>query len=161
MNAGQIPLYDAVGARALDAQAIGERDTATLSIAATHALSFTFFPVWIRRQMRSRPPGTLNLVSESMEACEQIMLAGEAHFLLCHVHPEAPTRLEADRFQSLRVGDPLDKSVDMGAIVDPVQLKRITELVEQGKAEGGTLLVQTRVPEHDVQIGRASCRERV
>ena len=44
------------------------------------------------------------------------------------------------RMQSLRVGDPLDKSVDMGAIVDPIQLKRISEIVEKGKAEGGTLL---------------------
>jgi aldehyde dehydrogenase (NAD+) len=44
------------------------------------------------------------------------------------------------RMQSLRVGDPLDKSIDMGAIVDPVQLQRITEIVEKGKSEGGTLL---------------------
>jgi aldehyde dehydrogenase (NAD+) len=42
--------------------------------------------------------------------------------------------------ETLRVGDPLDKSIDMGAIVDPVQLSRITELVEKGKAEGGTLV---------------------
>ncbi|MCA3575645.1 MAG: aldehyde dehydrogenase family protein [Aestuariivirga sp.] len=43
------------------------------------------------------------------------------------------------RMETLRVGDPLDKSVDMGAIVDAVQLARIRELVEKGKAEGGTL----------------------
>jgi aldehyde dehydrogenase (NAD+) len=44
------------------------------------------------------------------------------------------------RMATLRVGDPLDKSVDMGAIVDPVQLDRITGLVAKGKAEGGTLI---------------------
>ncbi|ODT14312.1 MAG: aldehyde dehydrogenase [Kaistia sp. SCN 65-12] len=43
------------------------------------------------------------------------------------------------RMANLRVGDPLDKSVDMGAIVDPVQLKRIRELVAKGKEEGATL----------------------
>jgi aldehyde dehydrogenase (NAD+) len=43
------------------------------------------------------------------------------------------------RMASLRVGDPLDKSVDMGAIVDPVQLQRIQQLVAKGQAEGGTL----------------------
>ncbi|WP_029076942.1 aldehyde dehydrogenase family protein [Kaistia adipata] len=43
------------------------------------------------------------------------------------------------RMSNLRVGDPLDKSVDMGAIVDPVQLKRIRELVAKGEAEGATL----------------------
>jgi aldehyde dehydrogenase (NAD+) len=43
------------------------------------------------------------------------------------------------RMANLRVGDPLDKSIDMGAIVDPVQLKRIKELVAKGEAEGATL----------------------
>ena len=40
------------------------------------------------------------------------------------------------RASKLRVGDPLDKSTDVGAIVSEVQLQRITSLVEQGRAEG-------------------------
>jgi aldehyde dehydrogenase (NAD+) len=44
------------------------------------------------------------------------------------------------RMETLRVGDPLDKSVDVGAIVAPVQLLRIRELVKKGQDEGGTLL---------------------
>ena len=40
------------------------------------------------------------------------------------------------RMETLRVGDPLDKAVDMGAIVAPVQLHKIEALVERGKAEG-------------------------
>ena len=87
------------------ARAVGDRDTVTLSLAATHALSFTFFPHWIRGLMQLEALGALNLVSDSMEACEAILLADEVHFLLCHVHPEAPTRFEADRFPSLCVGD--------------------------------------------------------
>ncbi len=43
------------------------------------------------------------------------------------------------RMATLHVGDPLDKSIDIGAIVAPVQLRRIEELVRQGQAEGGTL----------------------
>ena len=43
------------------------------------------------------------------------------------------------RMATMRVGDPLDKSVDMGAIVDPIQLDRIEKLVQEGVAEGGTL----------------------
>ena len=87
-----------------DTRSVGERETGSLSIAATHALSFTFFPGWIRRHMRFETLGTLNLISDSMEACEQIMLGGEVHFLLCHYHAEAPTRFEAGRFESIRVG---------------------------------------------------------
>ena len=40
------------------------------------------------------------------------------------------------RMETLRMGDPLDKAVDMGAIVAPVQLERIESLVEQGRSEG-------------------------
>jgi aldehyde dehydrogenase (NAD+) len=43
------------------------------------------------------------------------------------------------RMERLRVGDPLDKAVDIGAIVAPVQLARIERLVKQGVAEGATL----------------------
>ncbi|MCG6988789.1 MAG: aldehyde dehydrogenase family protein [Gemmatimonadetes bacterium] len=40
------------------------------------------------------------------------------------------------RMETLRMGDPLDKAVDMGAIVAPVQLERIRSLVEKGRGEG-------------------------
>lgn len=43
------------------------------------------------------------------------------------------------RMAKLRVGDPLDKTMDMGAIVDPVQKKRISELVQTGLAEGAEI----------------------
>ena len=43
-----------------------------------------------------------------------------------------------DRMSMLRVGSPLDKAIDIGAIVAPVQLDRIRRLVEQGVADGAT-----------------------
>ncbi|MFC3181949.1 aldehyde dehydrogenase family protein [Cypionkella sinensis] len=43
------------------------------------------------------------------------------------------------RMETLRVGSPLDKSIDMGAIVAPVQAERIRALVAQGVAEGASL----------------------
>ena len=42
------------------------------------------------------------------------------------------------RMSTLRVGSPLDKAVDIGAIVDAVQYERIAGLVKQGVAEGAT-----------------------
>ncbi len=42
------------------------------------------------------------------------------------------------RMETLRVGSPLDKSVDIGAIVAPVQLEKIQGLVQQGIDEGAT-----------------------
>jgi aldehyde dehydrogenase (NAD+) len=43
-----------------------------------------------------------------------------------------------DRMSTLRIGAPLDKAIDIGAIVARVQLDRIHRLVEQGVAEGAT-----------------------
>ena len=42
------------------------------------------------------------------------------------------------RMSTLRVGPPLDKAIDIGAIIARVQLERIDGLVKQGIAEGAT-----------------------
>ncbi len=52
-----------------------------------------------------------------------------------------------DRMSTLRVGPPLDKAIDIGAIVAPVQLDRIQRLVNQGIADGATCWQpQTEMP---------------
>jgi aldehyde dehydrogenase (NAD+) len=43
------------------------------------------------------------------------------------------------RLETLRVGDPLDKNTDVGAINSKMQLEKIVELVEAGKAEGAEI----------------------
>ncbi|MCC7052363.1 MAG: aldehyde dehydrogenase family protein [Gemmatimonadaceae bacterium] len=58
------------------------------------------------------------------------------------VHEGIAAQLEQklrDRMEHLRLGSPLDKSIDMGAIVDPVQLDRIRTLVDAGVAEGAQM----------------------
>ncbi len=44
-----------------------------------------------------------------------------------------------DRLSTLRVGDPLDKNTDVGAINNAAQLAKIEELVEAGQAEGADM----------------------
>lgn len=43
------------------------------------------------------------------------------------------------RMSLLRIGDPLDKNTDIGAINSAAQLAKITELVSKGAKEGGTV----------------------
>ena len=43
------------------------------------------------------------------------------------------------RMEKLRVGNPLDKSIDIGAIIAPVQLRKINSLVKRGVKEGAKL----------------------
>ncbi|WP_415401317.1 aldehyde dehydrogenase family protein [Tateyamaria sp. SN3-11] len=54
------------------------------------------------------------------------------------------TKLRA-RMDRLRIGDPLDKSIDVGAVVDPVQLDKITRMVADNSA-GTTYQPQTTLP---------------
>ena len=52
------------------------------------------------------------------------------------------------RMETLRVGDPLDKNTDVGAINSREQLEKITELVESGKDEGAEIFQPAcRLPE--------------
>ncbi len=90
------------------------REQAALTIAATHALSFTFFPGWLRASAPLEALGTLNLVSDTMAACERILQAGDADFLLCHHHPGLAERFEPERFAVIVVGT--DELVPMSAV---------------------------------------------
>ena len=83
---------------------VAGRERAALAIAATHALSFTFFPSWIRAHAPLDSLGAINLVSDTMAACERILLAGDADFLLCHHHQGARWHFGPDRFRSIVVG---------------------------------------------------------
>ena len=80
------------------------RGARAVSIAATHVLSFTFFPKWVRGHEAVLALGNLHLISDSMQACEQMMLRGDAQFLLCHHNPNVSSRLEAGQFKSIVVG---------------------------------------------------------
>ncbi|MGB6486800.1 MAG: aldehyde dehydrogenase family protein [Steroidobacteraceae bacterium] len=43
------------------------------------------------------------------------------------------------RLTHLRIGDPLDKAIDMGALISPAHRQRVQRLVEQAQAQGATL----------------------
>jgi DNA-binding transcriptional LysR family regulator len=83
---------------------VAGREASVITIAATHALSFVFFPGWIRSHPQFGTLGPLNLISDTLEACEQIMARGDADFMLCHCHREAIPRLEASQFTSVVIG---------------------------------------------------------
>jgi aldehyde dehydrogenase (NAD+) len=68
----------------------------------------------------------------------QVCCAGSRLLVQEGVANRLTAKLRA-RMETLRIGPPLDKSIDMGAIVDSVQLSRIRELVQQGVDEGAQL----------------------
>ena len=67
----------------------------------------------------------------------QVCCAGSRLLVQERVAETLYARLRA-RMETLRVGHPLDKSIDIGAIVAPVQLESIRRMVDAGVAEGAT-----------------------
>src|SRR6516162_7879904 len=67
----------------------------------------------------------------------QVCCAGSRLLVQESVAEKLTKKLQA-RMNALRVGSPLDKAIDIGAIVARVQLERIERLVRQGVAEGAT-----------------------
>ena len=67
----------------------------------------------------------------------QVCCAGSRLLVQESVAEKLTKKLQA-RMSTLRVGSPLDKAIDIGAIVARVQLERIDRLVKQGVAEGAT-----------------------
>src|SRR5438477_12591697 len=67
----------------------------------------------------------------------QVCCAG-SRLLVQESVAEKLTRKLRLRMSTLRMGSPLDKAIDIGAIIARVQLERIDGLVKQGIAEGAT-----------------------
>ncbi|HDZ47035.1 MAG TPA: LysR family transcriptional regulator [Halomonas sp.] len=88
-----------------EAQEVAGNMAKTLSFAATHSLSFTFFPRWIRQVDNGAPIEAIRLHSDSMAGCEQLLVHGEVPFLLCHRHPDVPSMLASEHFVSKQVGE--------------------------------------------------------
>lgn len=73
--------------------------------AATHALSFSFFPALLRRNEKMARSGSFRLLFDTLTACENLLARGEAQFLLCHYHPQMQMALAPEKFVSLRLGE--------------------------------------------------------
>ncbi|GIW32070.1 MAG: aldehyde dehydrogenase [Meiothermus sp.] len=68
----------------------------------------------------------------------QVCCAGSRLLVQESIAEKMYAKLRA-RMEKLRVGDPLDKAVDIGAIIAPVQLQKIQRLVQKGLEEGARL----------------------
>ena len=91
-----------------DAREAGRLAAATVRIASTQTLSVSFFPNWVRTiEGFERIQATINLTAAHMAACEQMMLRGEAQFLLCHDHPATTHTLASEQFRSVHLGTDL------------------------------------------------------
>ena len=87
-----------------EARIVVEASSGTLRIAATHALSFTFLPQWLRSFESRTTLGPVQLYSDVLERCEALMLQSKVQFVLSHAHPQAHGALDGDSYVSAHIG---------------------------------------------------------
>ena len=68
----------------------------------------------------------------------QVCCAGSRLLVQESVEEEMHDRLR-ERMERIRVGHPLDKAIDMGALVDRVQMDRVQGYLEAGEADGAAI----------------------
>lgn len=92
-----------------EARAVADAQSATLRFAATHALSFTFLPDWLRGLEERIEIGPVSLVSDVLERCEAMLQKSQVQFLVSHALNPQPkpssSGLEARGFPWLDVGN--------------------------------------------------------
>lgn len=100
-------LEDVLGgleAARIKARAAHDEAAAGLRFAATHLLSLAFFPGWFSRLEQTLGPRTVQMYSNNLEACEDLMLQRSVQFLLCYGHPDVPGRLEESGYPVCVIG---------------------------------------------------------
>jgi len=100
------------------------------------------FIVFDDADLDSAVEGIVNAVWSSQgEACR----AGNRLLLQESIYEKVLANLRR-LMEALRVGDPLDRGIDMGPIATAEQLQQIQRLVEQAKADGATFWQPSWVP---------------
>lgn len=86
------------------ARVVAENHSKSLRLAATHALSLTFMPGWLRRFEDHTMAGNLHLESDMFHRCEALLTQNKVQFMLCHAHAQAPSPLQQQGYESICVG---------------------------------------------------------
>lgn len=88
----------------IKALAAHAQEGASLRFAATHLLSLTFFPQWLTRLEAALEVGAIQMMSDSFQACEDLMAQRRVQFLLCHRHPQVASRLDEVPYPKVHLG---------------------------------------------------------
>lgn len=88
-----------------EARAVAEAHTATLRFAATHALSFTFLPAWLRGLEAVTAVGPVSLLSDVHARCAAMLLEGQVQFVMTHAWPQGESELTQQGCVHVDIGE--------------------------------------------------------
>lgn len=105
------------GAIPAEARAVAAAHSATLRLAATHALSFSFVPGWLQALEAHTGGCAIRLVSDVLQRCEALLAQHQVQFLVAHAAVGTASELEAAGALFVRIG--ADRLVPVRAAAAP------------------------------------------
>lgn len=87
-----------------EARVVAEASAATLRLAATHALSFTFVPGWLQALEPHAGRGPIRLLSDVLQQCEALLLQRQVQFVIAHAPAGGQGALDAAGVPSVCIG---------------------------------------------------------
>ena len=137
------------------ARAAHDLDAASLSFAATHVLSLTFFPRWLGRVEARLSLGPIQTISDSSFACEDLMLQRRVQFVLCHGHAGAPGRLDEGQYPVQRLSEdvlvPVSAADANGAPLQALGTGKAPAVLAYSEASGLGRIMRAM---HDSEFGK-------
>lgn len=88
----------------IKAKAAHDQASASLRFASTHALSLNFFPGWLASIENHLRLGPVQTMSDSFQACEDLMIQRKVQFLLCYGHPDSRSKLDEGDYPVVNLG---------------------------------------------------------
>jgi DNA-binding transcriptional LysR family regulator len=140
----------ALEAARIKARAAHDEETASLRFAVTHVLSLHFFPQWMGSWENSFPPGPMQTMSDSSQACEDMMLQRRVQFVMCYGHPDVRGRLDEGPFPVIELGTetllPVCTPDAGGDPLYPLAGERPLALLSYSEASGLGRILSHRLP---------------
>lgn len=81
------------------------RAQASLSFAALHTLSLSFYAGWLNEIETAVGPLKTRLSAENLHDCVQTLTEGGCDFMLSYSHPDIPVLLDPTLYPSIKIGD--------------------------------------------------------
>lgn len=132
----------------IKARAAHDQASASLRFASTHALSLTFFPSWLASLETNLRLGPVQTMSDSFQACEDLMSQRKVQFLLCYGHGDLHTKLDDGEYPMVQLGSdrllPVTALTPRGAPLYSFESSAVLPILEYSDASGlGRILKQT------------------
>jgi len=89
----------------IKARAAHDQDATSLRFALTHVLSIYFFPQWLGAMEQRLRLGPVQTMTDSYEACVELMQQRRVQFVLCYAHADVPGRLDEGQYPMARLGE--------------------------------------------------------